>query len=269
MSATLTKPSAPDPKRLDRARFSHAVQDAMNTLGYDQYKLAEEIGISQPAVSDWITKKKSPGKKNLVKVIDILGLDWERLVAPYGREPSTLAEPRDAYIEVSVYEIAVSAGTGAATFEEHIAYTFKLHRLILERVLGVRLYGGGPVGIAQVSGDCMLPDLQDGDCVFFEHTYALRGSGGRYVLWLNDEPIVKRVQRFSDGSIELRCENRASGDKDELLIPDDEGTLILERTGRPVELRVIGPVLWPHKAAHAVLMEEVRALIREGNGAVR
>lgn len=254
----------PDPRRLDRARFSRAVQQAMHERGLDQYGLAEMLGISQPAVSDWLNEKKSPGRKNLQKVIDVLGLRWENLAAPPEADRSAAPEPEGAYLEVKVYELSLSAGTGRATFEEQVACTLRLHRFILERVLGVRTYGGGPVGIAYVAGDCMLPDLRDGDCVFFEHTGELRGPSGRYVLWLNDEPVVKRVQHLADGSLEIRCENRTCGDKDELLVPNEDGTLILQRTGRPVDFRVIGPVLWPNKTVHAVLMDEVKAMIREG-----
>jgi len=253
--------------------LSPDIVTAFHRSGLTQEELAEKIGVRRPTISDWFTGKREPRGRNMARLKEVLGLqdtrvalDAKRIVRNGAKD--TLAINADEYVDVRVHAVEVSAGTGLAVFEQEIAYSFKLHRFILERVLGVPV-PVGPIGVAWVAGDCMLPDLRDGDPVFFEYTRRLQGPGGRYVLWLNDEPIVKRVQRFADGSIELRCENRACGDKDELLIPNEDGTPMLERTGRPVDFQVIGPVLWPRKAVHAVLVQEVKEVLRQGYTEIR
>ena len=53
------------------------------------------------------------------------------------------------------------------------------------------------------------------------------------------------------------------------MIPNEDATPILERTGRAVDFQVIGPVLWPRKAVHAVLVQEIKALLRQGYAEIR
>lgn len=252
--------------------LSPEIVAAYHRSGLTQEELAGKIGVRRPTISDWLTGKREPRGRNLARLKEALGIEepLRGIGRRAGRNGSRTASVFDAtdYLDVNVHAAHVSAGSGLALFTEEIEYSFKLHRFIMERVLGVPI-PSRPVGVAWVTGDCMLPDLRDGDPVFFEYTAQLRGPGGRYVLWLNDEPIIKRVQRLADGSIELRCENRACGDKDELLIPNEDGTPILERTGRPVEFQVIGPVLWPRKAVHAVMVQEVKDLLRQGYAEIR
>ena len=250
--------------------LSAEIIDAYHRSGLTQEALASKIGVRRPTISDWLNGKTEPRGRNLARLKDALGLlepvPSATAVSPRNGHP-TLKFGSD-YIDVQVHAAHVSAGSGLARFEQEIEYSFKLHRFIMKRILDIHITSGR-IGVAWVSGDCMLPDLRDGDPVFFEYTGDLRGPSGRYVLWLNDEAIVKRVQRLADGSLELRCENRACGDKDELLIPNEDGVPILERTGRPVDFKVIGPVIWPRKAVHEVMVQEVKNMLRQGYAEIR
>lgn len=249
---------------LDREAVAEALDSAMRAKGLDQVALARLISPTQQAISDWLGAKKTPGKKSRDELAKVLGIDWEEVAERSRTRHATQALMRtNDYIDVNVHDAKVSAGTGLAEFEKNISYTFKLNRFILEKVLHIPT-PSGKIGVAWVTGDCMLPDLHDGDPVFFDYIPFISGTGGRYVLWLNGEPIVKRVQRYSDGSLELRCENRCFGDKDELLIPNEDGTPILQRTGRPVDIQVVGPVIWPRQSVHEAVVREVKMILQEG-----
>ena len=101
-----------------------------------------------------------------------------------------------------------------------------------------------------IRGESMEPGLTDGQLVLYRPTRNLV-SGHRYLLLIEDPltgdwPLyVKRLQVMAGGGIKIISDNPGLGIEDELLVPNDEGELIHQRTMRRVQLRVVGRVLWP------------------------
>ena len=48
--------------------------------GWKQQDLADRLGVSRPTVAQWETRKKPPGRKNLVKLAQIFGISVEALL---------------------------------------------------------------------------------------------------------------------------------------------------------------------------------------------
>lgn len=169
-------------------------------------------------------------------------------------------------VEIVLHASRVSAHTGVATYLENEEEVFVLHKWIVTQILGIK---NPPrrIGAAKVAGDCMEPDLMDGDIVFFDYDSGFKGPG-RYVLWLHDGPNVKRLSTLSDGSFRIACDNKACGYVDEILMPNTDGTLIHHETGRSVELRIIGAVIWPRRTATQTLMAQIRAYLDTGHAEI-
>src|SRR5690625_6771485 len=68
----------------------------------------------------------------------------------------------------------------------------------------------------------MEPWLPDGSPIFVERTSEV-GSGGRYVLWLDDvdAEIVKRIERFGGGYLRIISDNPAHASQTLRHIADD------------------------------------------------
>src|SRR5690625_1082208 len=104
----------------------------------------------------------------------------------------------------------------------------------------------------RVQGSSMEPWLPDGSPIFVERTSEV-GSGGRYVLWLDDvdAEIVKRIERFGGGYLRIISDNPAHASQTLRHIADD--MFEDQATGATVRVRIRGRVLYPADTPFAIL----------------
>ncbi len=74
---------------IDRARLAHALRQAMDVRGLDQYDLSKLLGVSQPTVHHWLSETKQPGAKNLGLVLDAFDIKWEDVCKQPHHTPKT------------------------------------------------------------------------------------------------------------------------------------------------------------------------------------
>ncbi|MEM1268410.1 MAG: LexA family transcriptional regulator [Bacteroidota bacterium] len=226
-----------------------------------QSELADKTGMHLRSVVRHESGKYPVPNRALALYAHVLEVSFEWLAE--GEVASVVSSarrpiPSDAYVAITVCDRRL---TGSDQTEEIF-----LHRYVLQTVLGIEL--GGQIGIWAVTGDCMEPSATEGDVVFYRASDRIAGSG-RHVLEVNGRLILRRVQRLSDGSLVLKCDNRSTGYRDEVLTPGNDGTLIQQETGRKVDFRVVGPVLWPRRQVSQMLMREVKEAITSMAGAVQ
>lgn len=113
----------------------------------------------------------------------------------------------------------------------------------------------------RVQGSSMEPWLPDGSPIFVERTSEV-GSGGRYVLWLDDvdAEIVKRIERFGGGYLRIISDNPAHASQTLQHIEDD--VFKDTDTGAMVRLRIVGRVLYPADTPHAILRTVTEQMAR-------
>ena len=68
------------------------LKDLLRLKDIKQKKIALEIGVSQPTVSDWVNGKKIPEGKNLQKLADLLGVEPSVII---GYIPAASSEDED------------------------------------------------------------------------------------------------------------------------------------------------------------------------------
>lgn len=241
--------------RIDRARFSRALSDAMHQKGIDQPALATRLGVSQPTISDWLNQKKTPGRANLDRIMSEFGITWED-ISPEGRPKRKEARaatpgPTEGQASSDIVLIPrsgfVAAGDGAYNDDmSTVQYDpYPRHEII-------RLTQRSPDQLlsAVVVGDSMEPELRANDTVIFQPVDRVIDHG-LYIFSLDDSTMVKFIQRLAGGAIEIIPLNPRY--TRERLVPlEDADTTNLYRselTGMTGILRIIGKVVFYPKPA--------------------
>lgn len=62
------------PGTLDRDRFASALRESLFRKKLTQKELAHRLNMSQPTVSGWVNAQKTPGRDNLTRLVNELGL---------------------------------------------------------------------------------------------------------------------------------------------------------------------------------------------------
>ena len=76
--------------------FSNNLTWYLNKSGKNQIDLAEELGVSPAAVSDWCTGKKSPRMKNLDAICNFFGIKRSDLMEKH--EDFTVPDLKGVYL---------------------------------------------------------------------------------------------------------------------------------------------------------------------------
>jgi len=59
------------------------IRQARADAQMSQYELADRVGVRNSAVSSWELGKANPSPENMVRLIDVLGLDADEAAAAY------------------------------------------------------------------------------------------------------------------------------------------------------------------------------------------
>lgn len=246
-------------KIIDPELFVRRFNEAMTRHGYTQEALAgaieHHLGVrpGQSTISNWARGEKMPSNRFLPVLVELLDLSWHDLgFTSHPALPSTAGSdngtPSPAPLARSVFIPHVgyaSAGPGS-TIGEPAADLLQAYPRDAIR----RLTGANPdtLRALRVRGDSMEPELRPNDTVIFAPTHSVADSG-LYILLFDDLVIVKKVQRFGGGGLELISTNPAY--RNELLLPlpeaDTPNTYRSDVTGLACTLEVVGKVVFYDK----------------------
>lgn len=140
----------------------------------------------------------------------------------------TAEELGDGFVLLPRYEVRAAAGGGAAINSEqvvdHLAFKASWVRHTLRRSPAALI-------LIEAMGDSMEPTISHGDLLLVDTSEDRIRDNSVYVLSLNGDLIVKRIQRRLSGEIEVMSDNaRYTSD----LIPPSQTD----------QLRVVGLVVW-------------------------
>ena len=100
---------------MSRAINCQAVEDTLQKLGWTRTRLAEEVGVSNQAVTNWLQGENFPRSPVILKLVAALGLQYEELVID-----------EDAITPV----VAFRKKGGTKTVQEHIRKAVGIGRLL-------------------------------------------------------------------------------------------------------------------------------------------
>ncbi|QXD15785.1 hypothetical protein GQ464_002220 [Rhodocaloribacter litoris] len=252
-------------KVIDPELFVRRVGEAMTRLGLTQEALAEAIEArigsrpGQSTVSNWTRGEKLPGTKYLPVLVEILGLSWSDLGLEGGVERDALVPPsegrrppverdgaRPGFDPSRIVLIPRVGHASAGHGYDNDASDPALYDAFSRDEIA-RLTNTDPDRLRSIKvvGDSMEPEIRANDTVVYEPVQAV-SDAGIYVLRLDDLALVKKVQRFGGGVLEIIPVNPAY--RSEMLRPlpeaDTPNTYRSEVTGMTCTCEVIGKVVF-------------------------
>lgn len=206
--------------------------------------MAEALGIGKTTLQRYENNEREPDTTFLYRLSKLAKVDLNWLIC--GDEGVSLhtkvnneatkvcvdthgrAVDLDEFVFIPRYNLRASAGHGAITDGEKPLFTMAFRKYWIDNFLRIDPRN---LSVISVKGDSMEGVLNDRDVILLNHEDTAPGAG-LYVLRIDGELIVKRVQRMPGGKLEISSANDAykSFDVDLANLPDD--------------FAVIGKVVW-------------------------
>lgn len=187
------KPTAADVKAAERLKSAWSAH--ARGRGITQDKIAEELGITQGAVSQYLNGKIPMNYRTLFAFCRALGIPASdiRTDLPEQSLPGASSVEDSDYADVTGWSQAVGLGAGAEAQEYAETHSLKFKKTSLRR----RGLLGRDLAVYYGKGDSMEPTIQDGDAILFDTTDTRPVDGSLYVIQLdgmaNPEYYVKRA----------------------------------------------------------------------------
>lgn len=198
-------------------------------------QLSARIGRAPSTIHNWAKTGNVPTSELVAAARETgVSLDWLMLgegEAPdwlddEGKPPTLSPQERmDAVVgatggrpgvSIPLYDVEGAAGAGRCLAEEEVHAWFHLPA---EAVKSMGLPADQTVGI-KVRGDSMLPTLDDGDWVLVDLTQRDPGREGVFLVLVDDERRIKRMQRVAGGAWMLISDNARY--QNEVIAPEEQ-----------------------------------------------
>ncbi len=169
-------------------------------LGITQEKLAEELGITQGAVSQYLNGKIPMNYRTLKVFCAALGIEDTDIRSDLPEQQfHSPAVNDDDWASVTGYSQAAGLGAGAEAVEYAETHSLKFKKTSLRR----RGIYNKPLAIYYGKGDSMEPTIEDGDAILFDTSDTRPIDGVLYVIQVdgmaNPEYFVKRAMVLDAG----------------------------------------------------------------------
>ena len=194
------------------------IDEACRLIG-DRAAAATAAGVSEDMLRRYIRGDSKPGFEVVVNLARAACLDLNWLA--YGEEscavrgqartlPSvvdTLGQPVDLeeFVFIPRYEIDAAAGHGAWPEDESPRFSMAFRRYWIENHLRA---DPAQLSVITVKGDSMEGVLNNRDIILINHADN-KPADGIYVLRIDGDLIVKRIQRLPGSRLELKSANDA------------------------------------------------------------
>jgi phage repressor protein C with HTH and peptisase S24 domain len=186
----------------DVSKFNERLRELI--AGAPLSKVAKAIGIGETTMRNYLEKGGLPGIDSALKIAEHFGVSLEWLITGEGNKIHSSADSTivDNAVAVPVYsEVTAAAGTGAVNQTE-APTTFI--------TIPVEFLPHGKRGIYKiifVQGDSMEPTLCPRQPIIIDFgVHSILGTGV-YVIRIDGDLFVKRLDKLPDGSIRVSSDN--------------------------------------------------------------
>lgn len=204
---------------------------------------ANKVGVS-PSGIHRLMEGGTPGMPLLIKICDAFNIssDWlsrgigqkylssENVDMPNLAVLNTLGESVDLneFVFIPRYNISASAGHGCDVSQEMYMHSMAFRKYWIDNVLGVCAKDLIAIG---VKGDSMEGEISDGDVILI-NTADKHLNNGIYVIRIDGDLIVKRIQKLPGNKIEVSSTNN-------VYRPFE-----IDLSNQPNDFGAIGRVVW-------------------------
>ncbi|MFP3343337.1 S24 family peptidase [Halomonas sp. SIMBA_159] len=184
-------------------------------LGLSQDEFARQAGVSKRAQANYESGERYP-KTDYLETIHGFGVDTNFIVTGERSDRATKAgssEQSAAYLDqqlndpnvasIPMYDVECAAGSGRSFEGEPVLGYFHMDRTVLSE-LKLPADSGAWV---RARGDSMVGTIDDGDYVFVDFTQRDPSREGVYLILMDGERRIKRMQRVAGGGWLLISDN--------------------------------------------------------------
>lgn len=212
---------------------------------------AEKLGVSLVSIQNYENGIREPSATFVVNFAKMAGVSLEWLLLGEGQMLKqaasevasgsgsdsghcvcldTLGNPvdLDEFVFIPRYNLKAAAGHGATTEGEKPMFSMAFRRYWVENYLRAT---PTDLSVISVKGDSMEGVLNDRDVILL-NTSDTQASSGLYVLRVDGDLVVKRVQRLPGGILRVISANEAYA------------TFDVDLNNPPADFGVIGRVVW-------------------------
>lgn len=196
-----SRKAKPTPADVAAATRLKAVWDEKaRAIGITQEKLANELGITQGAISQYLNGKIPMNYRTLKVFAGALGVEDTEIRNDLPEQQYSSPAPHDdAWEDVIGYAQAAGLGAGAEATEYAETHSLKFKKTSLRR----RGIYGRNLAVYYGKGDSMEPTIKDGDAILFDTSDTRPMDGVLYVIQVDGqaypEYYVKRAMVLDAG----------------------------------------------------------------------
>lgn len=188
-------------------RLNEALRFRKKTLS----DLSRATGVSPAGVKKWVDGGVSQPKfDDVMSICATLNISPSWLMKNIG-EPSETSDELFDVIALDQVEIHGSCGLGTLNFEKSPAIK-KIYVTDTWFRKNFAFYKPKNIKIITAQGDSMSPEIEDGDAVFIDISDKDSLRDGIYLLLVDNELFIKRVQKLINRKILLISTNKAYKD---------------------------------------------------------
>lgn len=205
---------------------------------------ARRVGVSNTTLQRWRNGEVDLSTSNLVKLADEAGASVEWLATGRGNwkagppasesnvggHSDTLGNPVDIteFVFIPRFNVKAAAGHGSALDDGKPPLAMAFRRYWVEHCLRAN---PRDLAVISVKGDSMEGVLNDRDTILVNQADNRPGAG-LYVLRMDGELFVKRLQRLPEGRLEVSSANEAYR------------PFTIDMAAPPSDFEIIGRVAW-------------------------
>ncbi|MGI9275633.1 MAG: XRE family transcriptional regulator [Endozoicomonas sp.] len=187
--------------------FARRFQSVVDQLaGGDKKQFAEQTGKSASHIYKICRGASRPSMAYLESLYEEFRVDLNWLLTgeqSSSDQPAGSVSDRDI-VFAPMFDVQASAGGGALVQAEDITDYFAFNKSFLSRQLGV---SGDHLAFVSVSGESMLPTLNDGDRVLVDMSQRTVQREGIYLLQTDDGLMAKRLKQAANGDLNVNSDN--------------------------------------------------------------
>lgn len=191
-------------------KWNDRLKKAFDESDFNKTRFAKAVGVSGPTVTDWMAGEiKNLKAESAQKICKVLNIRAEYLIDGKGpmRPGQNVAERQDI-AEISRFDVAASMGSGLAMPTD---YTEVIERISvsIDYLASITSYSSiGNLALITGYGDSMEGTFNDGDILLVDRGVNNIKLDAVYVLGLDGELYIKRIQRRPDGSMLMLSDNK-------------------------------------------------------------
>lgn len=228
-----------------KSEIGTRIRTQREALKLSRSYVAEQLGVALSTLQAWENEDREPSATHILKLSECLSASVAWLVAGNEEKESSTTMPAltsgvtavdvkgdevdlNEFVFVPRYNVSASAGFGALNDDESPMFTVSFRRYWVVNHLKA---DPRKLSVISVMGDSMMGVLNDKDIILVNHGDR-DPREGIYVIRLDSQLLVKRVQRLPGSQLRISSTNPAFE------------PFLIDLENIPNDFDVIGKVVW-------------------------